>query len=129
LKHKFKKHYFSKDRRRPEIRNPVAASEGYRWDMKPLRAFTAHPASVGESYVGHLRQAAGFGLRMIGAGLACLIHGLFPFLCMTTGSDAMSRLHAEMAARRARACTGGPGASDGASSARTDTAQRAAVIR
>ena len=72
--------------------------------MDPLRAFTEHPASVGESYFGHLLQASRFGLRMIGAGLACLAHGLFPFLCVTRGSDAMMALHAEMAARRAKAC-------------------------
>lgn len=72
--------------------------------MGPLRAFTEHPASVGESYFGHLLQAAGFGLRMIVAGLACVLHGLLPFLCVTTGSEAMAALHAEMAARRAKAC-------------------------
>ncbi|MFM7627228.1 MAG: DUF6356 family protein [Gammaproteobacteria bacterium] len=72
--------------------------------MDPLRAFTEHPASVGESYFGHLLQASRFGLRMIGAGLACLVHGLLPFLCVTRGSDAMTTLHAEMAARRAKAC-------------------------
>ena len=59
--------------------------------MGLLRHFEEHPASVGESYVGHLLQA-------------CLLHGLFPFLCVTTGSEAMQRLHAEMAARRAKAC-------------------------
>jgi len=74
--------------------------------MDPLRAFTEHPASVGESYFGHLLQASRFGLRMIGAGLACLLHGLFPFLCVTRGYDALSVLHAEMAARRAKACGG-----------------------
>lgn len=75
--------------------------------MDPLRAFTEHPASVGETYGGHLLQASRFGLRMIGAGLACLVHGLLPFLCVTRGSDAMSALHAEMAARRAKATADG----------------------
>ena len=71
--------------------------------MKLLRAFTDHPATVGESYFGHLLAATGFGLRMLVAGVACLVHGLFPFLCVTTGSDAMRGLHAEMAARCAKA--------------------------
>jgi hypothetical protein len=75
--------------------------------MRSLRAFTDHPASVGESYLGHLLQATGFGLRMIIAGMACVMHGVFPFLCVTTGSEAMARLNAEMAARRAKACGGG----------------------
>ena len=74
--------------------------------MDLLRHFKEHPASVGESYVGHLMQATAFGLRMIAAGMACVLHGLFPFLCVTTGSEAMQRLHAEMAARRAKACAG-----------------------
>ena len=74
--------------------------------MGLLRHFEEHPASVGESYVGHLMQATAFGLRMIVAGMACVLHGLFPFLCVTTGSEAMQRLHAEMAARRAKACSG-----------------------
>lgn len=71
--------------------------------MNWLRAFTAHPASVGESYFSHLGQAARFGQRMIRAGLACLIHGLFPFLFVTTGSEAVKALDAEMSARRQRA--------------------------
>ena len=57
--------------------------------MKILRAFSEHPASVGESYFGHLVQASTFGLRMLCAGLACVLHGIFPFLFVTTGSDAM----------------------------------------
>jgi hypothetical protein len=71
--------------------------------MKLLRAFTEHPASVGESYLGHFWQASRFGCRMLGAGFACVLHGLFPFLFVTTGSDAMKALHAEMSARRERA--------------------------
>lgn len=71
--------------------------------MSILRSFSEHPASVGETYFGHLLQASVFGLRMVFAGLACILHGLLPFLCITTGSDAMKALHDEMAARRARA--------------------------
>lgn len=74
--------------------------------MKPLRIFTAHPASVGESYFGHLLTAATFGLRMVVAGIACLLHGLFPFLFVTSGSDTVRELHAEMAARCERARAG-----------------------
>jgi Family of unknown function (DUF6356) len=52
--------------------------------MPPL--FTKHPASVGETYFAHLGSAGGFGSRMITAGLACLVHGIFPFLFQRTGS-------------------------------------------
>lgn len=75
--------------------------------MNILRAFRDHPASVGESYVGHLLQASLFGLRMVFAGIACILHGLLPFLFETTGSDAMKTLNDEMAARRARALRDG----------------------
>jgi hypothetical protein len=74
--------------------------------MNILRALTEHPASVGETYLGHMAQATGFGLRMIFAGLACVLHGLLPFLFVTTGSDAMKALHDEMSARRNRALRG-----------------------
>lgn len=62
--------------------------------------FTDHPLAVGESYGEHCAIAAGFGLRLIGAGLACLVHGLFPFAFIHSGSDMVQRLHGEMSARR-----------------------------
>ncbi len=60
-----------------------------------LRAFTEHPASVGESYWQHLAFALGFAIKLILAGLAALVHAVLPFLFKTTAS----RLIAEMAAR------------------------------
>lgn len=75
--------------------------------MKILRPFSDHPAAVGESYLGHLLQASGFGLRMLWAGIACILHGLLPFLFVTTGSDAIKALHAELSARRTRLPQGG----------------------
>lgn len=70
--------------------------------MNTLRAnpFTEHPAAVGESYLAHLRTAAGFGFEMIAAGCACLVHALLPFLFVHTGSDCIRRLHDRMRARR-----------------------------
>ena len=65
-----------------------------------IKWFTEHPATVGETYFGHLFKASAFGVRMLIAGIACILHGLFPFLCVTTGSDAMKSLHDEMCARR-----------------------------
>jgi hypothetical protein len=66
------------------------------------RLFTEHPASVDESYGEHLLQASSFGTRMILAGLACLVHGLLPFLFVRTGSTAISALHTRMVANRRR---------------------------
>lgn len=63
--------------------------------------FTLHPRSVGETYGEHLQAAAGFGFAMIGAGFACLLHGLLPFLFVRTGSETVRRLHHCLAQRQA----------------------------
>ena len=70
--------------------------------MSPRVLFTEHPASVGESYTEHLAMASGFGLRMILGGLACLVHGLLPFLFLRTGSNAIRALHTRMVTHRDR---------------------------
>jgi len=70
--------------------------------MNPIRAFTDHPASVGETYFEHMGRATGFGLRMIGAGIACLVHALLPFLFQRTGSAAIAELNDRMVVNRRR---------------------------
>jgi hypothetical protein len=62
---------------------------------------TRHLRNVGETYSEHLGMASGFGLRMIATGLACLVHGIFPFLFERTGSTMVRRLHDEMVRKRA----------------------------
>lgn len=64
------------------------------------KLFTDHPASVGESYGEHCSAAFGFGVAMILGGLACMVHALLPFLFRRTGSDAITRLHAQMVTGR-----------------------------
>jgi hypothetical protein len=71
--------------------------------MSPIRAFTEHPASVGESYGEHMGQAVCFGTRMVFAGLACLVHGVLPFLFVRTGSRAIAELNDRMLLNRRRA--------------------------
>jgi Family of unknown function (DUF6356) len=78
--------------------------------MSLIRAFTEHPASVGESYGEHLGRATCFGLRMMFAGIACLVHGVLPFLFERTGSRAIAELNERMLVNRRRALT--PIASD-----------------
>lgn len=63
------------------------------------RLFRAHPASVGESYGQHANFAFGVGLRMMGAGFACLMHGLFPFLFVDTGSRCIRELNDNLGCR------------------------------
>jgi hypothetical protein len=65
-----------------------------------IRAFTDHPASVGESYTQHLFRAVYFGVRMVFAGLACLVHGVLPFLFVRTGSRAIAELNDRMVVSR-----------------------------
>jgi len=65
-----------------------------------LISFTEHPASVDETYGEHFVTATGFGLTMLGAGLACLLHGIFPFLFGRTGSNAITALHRRMVTHR-----------------------------
>jgi hypothetical protein len=64
--------------------------------------FTDHPASVGESYFQHLAQALGFAGRMFVGSLACLVHAFLPFLCVKTGSRAITELHERMVSNRDR---------------------------
>jgi hypothetical protein len=64
------------------------------------RFFTEHPASVGETYLEHLCAATGFAVRMILGGIACFLHGVFPFAFRRTGSDCIRQLHERMVAHR-----------------------------
>ena len=64
--------------------------------MRPIRAFTEHPASVGESYSEHLLRAVCFGTRMVFAGMACILHGVLPFMFERTGSSAVTELNERM---------------------------------
>ncbi|MGF1612254.1 MAG: DUF6356 family protein [Kiloniellales bacterium] len=66
------------------------------------RLFTDHPASVGETYSEHLVMAAGFGWRLVFAGLACFAHALLPFLFERTGSRTIAELHDSMVIKRSR---------------------------
>jgi hypothetical protein len=67
------------------------------------RLFLDHPRSVGETYLEHMGSAGRFGSRMILAGVACMLHGLFPFLFVKTGSNAVRTLHDTMVVNRRRA--------------------------
>jgi hypothetical protein len=69
----------------------------------PRLSFTEHPASVGETYGEHLVSAWGFGARMALGACACFVHGILPFLCVTTGSGTIRELYARMISHRVRA--------------------------
>ena len=67
-------------------------------------SFTRHPRAVGETYGEHFGVAMSFAGPMILGGLACAVHAFLPFLCTTTGSGTVRRLHERMVVnRRAKA--------------------------
>ena len=63
-------------------------------------SFTEHPHAVGETYAEHFGVASGFGGAMLVGGLACMVHAVLPFLCTTTGSRTIRRLHDRMVVNR-----------------------------
>ena len=65
-----------------------------------LRRFTDHPSAVNETYLQHMGMAFGFGGRMLLGSLACFVHGLLPWMCLTRGSDTIRALHHRMVAHR-----------------------------
>ncbi|MCW1950576.1 MAG: DUF6356 family protein [Octadecabacter sp.] len=63
------------------------------------RWFLAHPATVDETYFQHMRFALGFAFWLVTAGLAALVHAVFPALCETTASRILGMLTARISAR------------------------------
>ena len=63
------------------------------------RLFMDHPRSVGESYFEHLLFAGGFAVRLLGAGLAALVHALIPCLFEKTASNMIAKMYAKTSNR------------------------------
>lgn len=70
--------------------------------MRITKAFTDHPATVGESYLEHMRTALGFSLTMLRSAVCCAVHAFLPFLFMKTGSNAIEDLHRRMVRQRSK---------------------------
>jgi len=64
--------------------------------------FTAHPASVDETYGEHLVMASGFAGKMFLGALACFVHAALPFCFEKTGSRIIDGLHDRMVVNRQR---------------------------
>ncbi|MEM1316757.1 MAG: DUF6356 family protein [Pseudomonadota bacterium] len=64
-----------------------------------LQGFTAHPASVDETYFQHAGFAASFGLRLAAAAGAAFVHAIVPPLFETTASRIIADLHRKLEAR------------------------------
>ncbi len=64
------------------------------------RLFLAHPRAVGESYPEHMGAALTVAARLFVASLKCVVHAVVPAWCKTSGSDAIIKMHGEIAPRR-----------------------------
>lgn len=68
-------------------------------DKSPL---TRHLAETGETYFQHMKFTMSVAGQLLLAGMAVVIHGLLPFLFTNTASRMIDRIHARIAARKAR---------------------------
>ena len=59
----------------------------------------AHPRDIGETYGEHAGHAVYIGLRMLGGGLACLVHAVLPGLFVRTASEAVDDIQHLMTKR------------------------------
>lgn len=62
--------------------------------------FTDHPASVHETYFGHMAFAAWFASRLFLAAGAALVHAVLPFLFETTASRIVRELYERTSKRQ-----------------------------
>lgn len=63
------------------------------------RYFLSHPRAVDESYLEHAGVAFRFSVRLLGAGLAALVHAVIPCLFERTASSMIKTMHSEIASR------------------------------
>lgn len=66
------------------------------------KLFTDHPNEMGESYIEHLICASMYGVRMVFAGFAAIIHSIFPFLFQTTASDLAKEINGDVRTRKSK---------------------------
>lgn len=59
-----------------------------------------HLESVHETYLQHMGFALYFGLRLIGAGFAVIIHAMAPAFFQTAGSGTVNALYEELKRRK-----------------------------
>jgi hypothetical protein len=67
------------------------------------RLFVDHPKSLGMNWAEHGAGAVVIGARMVGAGIACIVHAAVPALFTQTAGKTVLDLHDHMMQRRAGA--------------------------
>jgi hypothetical protein len=65
--------------------------------------FNDHPKALGMSWAEHGAGAVVIGARMVGAGLACMVHAAVPALFTETAGRTIMGLHDHMVKRKAGA--------------------------
>lgn len=67
------------------------------------RLFQEHPRSLGMSWAEHGAGAVVIGARLVGAGMACIVHAAVPGLFTETAGRTVMSLHGHMVRRKAGA--------------------------
>ena len=67
------------------------------------RLFLEHPRSLGMSWAGHGVGALAIGARLVGAGVACLVHAVVPGFFTQTAGKTITNMYDHMARRKAGA--------------------------
>jgi hypothetical protein len=67
------------------------------------RLFHDHPKSLGMSWTQHGAGALLIGARMVGSGLACIVHAAVPGLFTETAGRTVTSLHDQMMKRKSGA--------------------------
>jgi len=65
-----------------------------------LKNLTKHLEDINESYFQHMTHALRFSGNMALGTFACLVHAIFPFLCVKTGSRIITQMHHDMVTHR-----------------------------
>jgi hypothetical protein len=69
------------------------------------RLFLEHPRSLGMSWVEHGVGAVAIGARLVGAGLACLVHAIVPGVFTQTAGKTITHMYDHMNRRKAGAAS------------------------
>jgi hypothetical protein len=69
------------------------------------RLFLEHPRSLGMSWVDHGIGAVAIGARLVGAGLACLVHAIVPGVFTQTAGKTITHMYDHMNRRKAGAAS------------------------
>lgn len=70
-----------------------------RRELYMIKHFQQHPHSVGETYKQHMGFALWFAINMLVCGIALVIHAIFPFIFIKTGSKGLERMLARYQSR------------------------------